>query len=751
MKDTNTMQQSLSDHTPFVAHFDSPAAVRRLQLHDTVDYRYHNGLFILWTVIDRNDLVLKLHPAARDVADDKYDQTVLMDLLPAKYTRFAAPKSISHRKWTPNAHDQFPLNVAMGQMVDINPPRSGHRGWKSGRITKMDSNSSQIRVQYTLQSDDQVHSYWFHPENSNEVAPFETRSKSSIPSIRSIPSTPRLTSPNVRGLSTKKRSSMFLRRRSSRCGRTRTPQQISHRHSMFVQRSSTSSNLKVLKHRTFEKIEKSECSQIAKKRNGINGTNNLPISPSNASAASIASMSSVTMRSLSPTSYSCSDRKVEGLDTFGHHHRHRPSYSRNTNPKSPSFSVSPSGKPRARNPQGITGVVISGSEGEGQVVVAQQLQELGYDSSDIDMAMQYCSKTLDQCTGSIPYDLHTVKWVIDEMTMRSISFKIRSRNQEARACQVDSHHFCSLSAGSSVEWIDGPFDEDEDSEESDLNLAEGAPLSPNVAHDDTLNRGSTEHSEKSMTECSELSEDSDDAHPDHSAHPDTASEVVSAVKDTNRIMTPSESFPFPAVDSKNTAMKIVLRTADPRRFSQRQATPEMNSNHIPPYLRGVSNVLVKDSPKRCKEGDDVDKFTKSLEKVMDDDLSIELNECLLDSDDSVPQRVADIAMEEEKCEAVPFVACLTKKEMKNLQELDRVDHRNPFGQFCRAKIVGKNEGDNSVKLHYEGWSHQYVSMWDGWCTLNESNRHCFAPYGSISSLVPSDYVILISIGGFPRE
>ena len=156
--------------SPFVAHFDSPAAAQRLQLHDTVDYRYHNGLFILWTVIERSDLVLKLHPAARDLSDDKYDQTVLINLLPAKYTRFAVPKSISHRK-------SNSMHMTVDQMVDINPPRSGHRGWKSGRITKVDSNSSQIRVQYTLHNDHQVHSYWFHPENTNEVAAFQTRCK----------------------------------------------------------------------------------------------------------------------------------------------------------------------------------------------------------------------------------------------------------------------------------------------------------------------------------------------------------------------------------------------------------------------------------------------------------------------------------------------------------------------------------------------------------------------------------------------
>ena len=52
---------------------------------------------------------------------------------------------------------------------------SGHEGWKHGRIIKMDTSSSQVKVLYFNDKDHYNYSYWFHIEDSMEFAPFQSK------------------------------------------------------------------------------------------------------------------------------------------------------------------------------------------------------------------------------------------------------------------------------------------------------------------------------------------------------------------------------------------------------------------------------------------------------------------------------------------------------------------------------------------------------------------------------------------------
>merc|ERR1719334_635249 len=97
---------------------------------------------------------------------------------------------------------------------------------------------------------------------------------------------------------------------------------------------------------------------------------------------------------------------------------------------------------------------------------------MGYDATDIRMVMKH----VPAGTGC---DLLAIKCCIDEMTMKTISYKIRSKNEYGQK-SLSGDSLIDFNVTSSVEIIDGPFTKDDDSEDSDANLDLGVPLSPSA-------------------------------------------------------------------------------------------------------------------------------------------------------------------------------------------------------------------------------------------------------------------------------
>eukprot|EP01084_Bolivina_argentea_P290497 499007_1 len=81
-----------------------------------------------------------------------------------------------------------------------------------------------------------------------------------------------------------------------------------------------------------------------------------------------------------------------------------------------------------------------------------------------------------------------------------------------------------------------------------------------------------------------------------------------------------------------------------------------------------------------------------------------------------------------------YKECMSMDEINNLNEGDKIDHRNIFGKFCRATIICKNEEKNELQIQYNGWTHQYImdGIWNGWCKINKNTQYKFAKYKSIS-------------------
>ena len=72
---------------------------------------------------------------------------------------------------------------------------------------------------------------------------------------------------------------------------------------------------------------------------------------------------------------------------------------------------------------------------------------------------------------------------------------------------------------------------------------------------------------------------------------------------------------------------------------------------------------------------------------------------------------------------------MTIEELRNLQELDELDHRDIVGRFVLSEIIETHHEMNRVLIHYEGWSSRY----DVWCDY-VAEPHRFARANSISRL-----------------
>eukprot|EP01083_Nonionella_stella_P087651 243910_1 len=90
--------------------------------------------------------------------------------------------------------------------------------------------------------------------------------------------------------------------------------------------------------------------------------------------------------------------------------------------------------------------------------------------------------------------------------------------------------------------------------------------------------------------------------------------------------------------------------------------------------------------------------------------------------------------EKMRCTEEPFVPCMTMEEIHNLKEMDCIDYKNIFGQFMRATVIARDEIHNTLKILFQGWTHQYQvkDVWDGWAIMHPSEEHKFARYASIS-------------------
>ena len=172
---TEAFVHKKSQNNISLPHHLSMDDLSNLKVGDMVDYRFENGRFILMKIVEKNSSynnhVIKLHPFVRPINDQKYDKICNVF---QEYEKLAAAKSVSLRKIKDAKHIFSGLKV--NDQIDINPLyRDGHEGWKKGTILKFDPNSSQIKVSYHHGTDSKNYSYWFHLENVDEIAPFQTK------------------------------------------------------------------------------------------------------------------------------------------------------------------------------------------------------------------------------------------------------------------------------------------------------------------------------------------------------------------------------------------------------------------------------------------------------------------------------------------------------------------------------------------------------------------------------------------------
>ena len=151
----------------FRAHFAEMSIPLRLRVNDFVDYRYENGRYLLCKVIAKSQQLsnmMLLHPVGKPIYDTKYDRLVNIY---EEYAKLAAARSVCLRKIAPSHSFS---SLAINDYVDINPHCNGHRGWKNGKIIKLDCHSSQIKVVYHHEGDGKNYSFWVHLMNKDEVA-----------------------------------------------------------------------------------------------------------------------------------------------------------------------------------------------------------------------------------------------------------------------------------------------------------------------------------------------------------------------------------------------------------------------------------------------------------------------------------------------------------------------------------------------------------------------------------------------------
>ena len=176
-KDKDLQKQS----SKFMPHFMSMFEAFNFNKDDLVDYRFPNGKYILCKIIDikiyGDDSIMELllHPIQKSIDDKKWDQYCQVN---DDYIKLAPARIISMRKIKSEKHMFF--NIRINDFIDINPlyrEGHGHKGWKNGKIIKMDNCSSQVKVVYFNDKDRKNYSYWVHLENNDEVAEFRSKYK----------------------------------------------------------------------------------------------------------------------------------------------------------------------------------------------------------------------------------------------------------------------------------------------------------------------------------------------------------------------------------------------------------------------------------------------------------------------------------------------------------------------------------------------------------------------------------------------
>merc|ERR1719410_213212 len=149
-----------------------------LKKGNAVDYRYENGRFLLCEIQSvrlnqHNHSILYLHPMGVQASNSKHDRVCNLFY---EYYRVKPAKSVSLRTVSVSPKNQYLTSLHVDSYIDINPVhRKGHEGWKHGRIIKMDANSSQVKVFYNNERDHFNYSYWFHLEDTSEIAPFQSK------------------------------------------------------------------------------------------------------------------------------------------------------------------------------------------------------------------------------------------------------------------------------------------------------------------------------------------------------------------------------------------------------------------------------------------------------------------------------------------------------------------------------------------------------------------------------------------------
>lgn len=176
--------------TIFSPFYESIRDVLCLKAHDVVDYRFENGRYILCKVvqIESTSKVAELHPLGEPDSVTKHNRHCSI-YTEYRHHKLAKPRSISLRVLKNSAHPLF--GSALDDYIDVNPMhKHGHYGWRHGRIIKMDSKSSQVKVLYFHEREKTNCSYWFHLENGNEVAAFRTKVDGDLnPHIAANPTT----------------------------------------------------------------------------------------------------------------------------------------------------------------------------------------------------------------------------------------------------------------------------------------------------------------------------------------------------------------------------------------------------------------------------------------------------------------------------------------------------------------------------------------------------------------------------------
>eukprot|EP01084_Bolivina_argentea_P242072 406216_1 len=149
----------------FFTVFLSIEQIKSLKPGDSIDHRDRYGLFRPATVITKSVTEIRIH---YDNLSDKWDICIDFTASGFEKHRFASIRAISQRP-----SNRF-KQLSVGDYVKINPPfKQIECSWKICKITKMDTKSGQLQVQYKHQNKGYL--YWFHMDNTEEVKWFDAQ------------------------------------------------------------------------------------------------------------------------------------------------------------------------------------------------------------------------------------------------------------------------------------------------------------------------------------------------------------------------------------------------------------------------------------------------------------------------------------------------------------------------------------------------------------------------------------------------